>query len=1386
MANLFDFEDTKELSLFDFEETSTPSLSLSDFEETKEERETGLVDRLWKQTYNAAVASPTQAVRTKSSIGKATTQLNTLSALSADVQDRFGRGEPLTQKEVDWYSKLPGWGQVLKRDYEAGVAPLREDYTAEESLERLNAASIVGKKKTVQDANISAAVSEAENWMESGVDITAGVVGFVAQLAALKKAMPTAHPAVVWETQSQLSGNAPGKGALNYVALAGPSKIIKGVGKGAAVARTAAESASFASLSAVDQLITTGEIDAKQVGIAAAIPVGMKAIPALKALKKKKPTLETEIAIRSLERLVGGKTLGATRRGVPIRANVVTKKSVIAPKDLYRFRPSTQQEIIDKYNQLIPDKLPSGKQHPKINLVKSLGGLEGRTNVATGKIEIAQFKKHPELFERAVAHETAHEIFPHIYNKYASAVEISNIKGKRTVSIDKSAKPQLITAAQMIESFHKNPASNYLKEVKKNVTNWYDSDFGHEAVAEAWSIKQIGGRLEAAARKVNPKGMKLADKLFTGEPTAPTSKKTSGNIVFRAGGLKGEILHFGTKDAAKKAAGKRTVKPYQVDVKNPAKLIDSGKAHDKSVAALVDDLVAAKNPGIDPQLAPVIKKIAKEQGQAQAEKALKTALKNQGYDGIKYTNVNEAAGSPSLIPLDKSQIKPIPTTYQGLAPVMDKKAFEAINTELLNWANKAKIMRRTDVQKALGKHRQAQAGGGLRSLQWHLSRGSDVFTAIEKSKRGYKKTAIVPEITPPKLSDAQWESYARRILDLYPSHTGRFQFQRTNTLDAFIKIKNGKIPTNYEFQLLEPVMGKETTEALWKKLAAKRKFSSWEIPALSIQAGKSIFSLDIQTPRQARSVALRHPKIYAQATWDNIKGYISPKSAAKAHNKLVTSKGYQDSTKYLNYVSAGGYKTNARLEQYSLGLTERMVNVQFKNKVLDIAGGTGIRSYGKLMAASERGAASGINRAMKGMWDHAMKQLNAMPNLTEAQREAWKINRGKTINTFLKVIRAKDPHARRLQGAANYVLFSPSVTVARPLSIKAMVANEGSRSYATQLILSNIGSIAAVASIGAIIGNHERTENPAKAPRFDGGLNPLASDFGKLRSKDTIFDFTGGDAQFYRILTRVGVSAYLWGQEKVSGKEQTKILGQKVKPAGETILDYFKTRETATLGYAKALLSGKDWLGKDIDGLAASVKAFTPEVFQAAIQAGLADGTWAALAAGVGTTLSAGVDTYPVPATAIRREFKDTIAKKKHDKTWDNLTPQQAIRLRVENRKEFEDLDRQVKEEHVDTPFIPEEDISQSRLKILKGLSKENRAKVKGISVGVTRMTKNFKLNDERYQMYQESVSKYLNDRLNKTKLEEDMNPRLRIARIESAVKFAKAKALMDVRRSMK
>ena len=428
----------------------------------------------------------------------------------------------------------------------------------------------------------------------------------------------------------------------------------------------------------------------------------------------------------------------------------------------------------------------------------------------------------------------------------------------------------------------------------------------------------------------------------------------------------------------------------------------------------------------------------------------------------------------------------------------------------------------------------------------------------------------------------------------------------------------------------------------------------------------------------------------------------------------------------------------------------------------------------------------------------------ARKSMTAALIENFRINRGRDIMLGLKRRTALTPQGKEFERSMNWILFSPTNAWSRmmqPLQvIKRFITGEGleGKSYAAQLMVSNIAKISAMGSIAAYTGHRLRANDPTQEPYIDGSNDPTNPMWGKTRVGNDVFDPSGGDAGTIRMFARVGLSSYMYGRELITGQESYAM------PAGEIFKRWLSNRETVLLGLGKTLMTGKDWLGRPIGKVDALLKSFPIEFVVSVVEAGTADGTWEQLAAGdiqeasIGFVkniplgafgvLGGGTGSYPVKATSARYNFKNFIAQKKHNKDWDDLSISEQRKLSRENRKQFTVLDAQVKAESVESPRSPERQIEEARLsqkKISGLLTKTNRTKVSGFSVAVSRRPKNFYLNDGRYQKYQELTAKYLNERLTKRNIE-GKSPRTKTILLELDIKLAKNKAFRELRKEIR
>ena len=746
------------------------------------------------------------------------------------------------------------------------------------------------------------------------------------------------------------------------------------------------------------------------------------------------------------------------------------------------------------------------------------------------------------------------------------------------------------------------------------------------------------------------------------------------------------------------------------------------------------------------------------------------------------------------------------TAVKGAAPL----TIEGVNKTVANWVDKAKPLNKTVRKQKVHEFRQQQAARVAAKYKYLREQGVPRYKAVLMARSAAKGKASIPEVEPLNLSDAQLDVYSRKIEQVYGT---RKPFQMGTATFALEKMQNGRIPTNYEFGILEPILGYETTEKLFKNLATQKDYGIWKYPELIRDGWKAIrFGLDPQVARQLSKTKYRHPGTYYKSLWINIKS-IFTKRQHNTIRKAVEADPYYKlgHEEYgLNYLSVAPWSSHAagtKLQQYG-----RLADVLLKRK------SPTLRFFGRWLHNAEIGADLGTNHALnrlaqKGERDLARfsKRMAAKGKpLSEEAISAWRRQRGKQINVFTKRLVAKNPKAVEIQRAANWILFSPAYTVSPPVAdisgVVRLITGKGiaNKTYGMQLILSQLSALTAMSGALSYFGLKAKAANPTEEPPVDSSVNPLNTLWGKGRVGNDVFDLSFGDVAPYRLLARIGVSSYLEAQRLLTGKEQRTVAGKKVPTSGEAFLQYMNSKQTLWLGVAKTLLTKKDWLGNPIDLKGTVIENLPFEFFQSFVDAGASDGIWEDMAAGqdidaakkaignipvsVASLGGVGTLTYPVPAYQTQKKFKDIVAQNNYGKVWDDLTPQEQGKLQSQHREQFDMFAEKIRAERVEKPVSMErikEEQFKSGQKIRGLLSKKNKKLMKDIDVTVSRRPKDFYLNDVRYQKYQELTAQYINERMDKIDLT-FISDRRRVLLLKNIVKNAKNRAYATLRREMK
>jgi hypothetical protein len=1172
----------------------------------KEPEKSGFLSRLGKGLWNSVVAMPAYVLKTKTPVGELGELKYTMRAMENDFREKATSGQVITAGEVDWYLspvnkagkviQRPEWAVDLWNQYQKGQLNLGER-SKEEELSQLSKDMEKGKLEWSQKADIFAKIEQAKSFTDKAADVLAGIIGFAARLAILKKVFPDLHPSILWEVENQVSGGSPGRGALMYEAFAIPGKVIPGKELGQIVKRAGVTSGAFGGITAVENLIDEGDVDLEQVAISAGIPWVLHAPEIIRA-------------------------------GVLLR----NQSAVTA---IVKHAPEAKRAVIEPEIQRV--------QVRRVPERKRLVGVEEPKRLPSPQ------KQLPMSADEAVEIK-AHELY-----------------------------------------------AGYLEKLSR----------GNKDAANKLSQLVQGLNLPSLAD--------LYERLYMGDPQARADIE-AGKYMFSP-----ESYVLGLKTEAAQR------------LKIPVDQIQSLEiARGKQTVITPKPIPYGTQPGPEPKVkkAPI--------GMA-----------------AQYEVTYSPEGNIKTVKPVEKPVNPIPSQTGGAVD------------ELLNWSKKAKRVSKEQWEpavKALRKKQQARFFSEFRKAQ---KAGKGFAESVRIARKGFKQKAIRPDIESPGLTEEQWETLSKMGINVFGSYAGRL----SNFQEALDNLRyKGKIPTDYEFGLFDKAFGRSATLHLYNNLAIKRSFNLLDIPQLLRDGLKSMFGYDPQTLRQFSTIKERHPLIYASAVWANLKAYGSKTQADKITTKIESSPTFKlAQEKGINLLGmtpwTASHKAGSRLFQYG-DFTSFLLSR--KNRVF--------KAWGHWLQASERGASIGANVGLLKLTEAAERQAQRMARRGVSQEEIdrfWK-ERAANINVFSKRVQAKSPSGRELQRAANWVLFSPSYTSARPLgtirAIKQLVLG-GDRTYAAEITASNIASIAAMSSIVAYAAHQRRLENPTEEPVIDSSTNPMNSLWGKVRVKDQVFDFTGGDAAWYRLMARVGTSAFMFAKDTLANTTTTKVAGEPVRKSGEEIQRYLTSRETVLLGLGKTMLTGKDWLGQPISRLTALLQHFPMEFLVDVVEAGHANGVWENLASGdiaemskdtlatlpIGLAgfIGLGVMSYPVPAVATRASFRDIIAGEAYKKNWTDLNPKQQSTLTHQYKKELENLDNRVILERVEKPVdinkIKDEEREAGDW-IRQNLTDENRTKVVSTSLGLSRRPGDFYLNDERYQRYKELVVEELNKQLGRYK----------------------------------
>ena len=312
-------------------------------------------------------------------------------------------------------------------------------------------------------------------------------------------------------------------------------------------------------------------------------------------------------------------------------------------------------------------------------------------------------------------------------------------------------------------------------------------------------------------------------------------------------------------------------------------------------------------------------------------------------------------------------------------------------------------------------------------------------------------------------------------------------------------------------------------------------------------------TLDLSAPlRQGATVLLSNPQIF----WN---------SFIKMHGQAFNEKTFEDSIDEImksdNYTLA---------QDSGLQITdpasadERKQDDQFTVKLVNK-----IPIFNKLNQGSARAYSGFLNNIRFSLFEQGVKELEAAGYKYEDNPKMFKAL-ASTVNNLTGRGRSADGITGKF---LNFILFSPKMITSRVLLLHDLMRtdipfNSPSRKMAAKSLLGTAVYIGLFNLLGTVISNASGDDDDKdRKPNF----NPVATDFLKVRSKQTTFDPTAGYAPLIRTAARIATEKSI----NSSGRETdlSKAYGStRYAPA----FDFFENKLSPTVSYLAAVTTHKN------------------------------------------------------------------------------------------------------------------------------------------------------------------------------------------------------------------
>jgi len=440
--------------------------------------------------------------------------------------------------------------------------------------------------------------------------------------------------------------------------------------------------------------------------------------------------------------------------------------------------------------------------------------------------------------------------------------------------------------------------------------------------------------------------------------------------------------------------------------------------------------------------------------------------------------------------------------------------------------------------------------------------GEDWLIAQKKALKGELKKVDYEGIR-----QAFNEKEINSLMGMIKNHDGLTAYEKLSTGDAFIKMLDGKVPTEGNLKNFTRVFGKELAEGLLNKRTTFQKMKDLGYQLANLPRSL-MSSFDLSAPLRQGVFMISKPKTFAKDFAKMFKYFLSEKNYEKAMLEISNRPTYQlMKDNKLAITDLGTYITE-REEAFMSNLAEQ------------------IPILGKGIRASSRAYTGFLNRIRADVFDDFVKngkKLNVEdPKFLE---DAAKFVNNATGRGDFKWLGKTGEAIEKGSPILNGIFFSPRLMASRISMINPIFYAQLQPNVRKQALL-QLFTFAGMT--GTVLGL-------AKMSGAEIETDPRSSDFAKIKYGNTRYDILGGFQQPIRAAFQIGL-----GQTKSSttGKINDLNGGYNQTTRFDILTHFLEAKESPIFSFAVGLMEGKNYIGEKFDVPTEVAKRFIPMIMQ--------------------------------------------------------------------------------------------------------------------------------------------------------------------------------------------